>query len=84
MELDRERVSSSSTGPSGSVDRCIRVEPEASSEEHDCTNVLDAAGGGAREASTGLMAEVLEDHIRLHLLGTEGQGTDAGAWRGTD
>ena len=37
-------------------------------EEHDCTQVLmllAAARGGVNS----LMAEVLEDHIRLHLLG---------------
>ena len=38
------------------------------SEDHDCTQVLmllaDVRGG-----INSLMAEVLEDHIRLHLLG---------------
>jgi DNA-binding FrmR family transcriptional regulator len=38
------------------------------SEEHDCTQVLMLLAA-VRGGINSLMAEVLEDHIRLHLLG---------------
>ncbi len=37
-------------------------------EKHDCTEVLMLLAA-ARGGINSLMAEVLEDHIRLHLLG---------------
>jgi DNA-binding FrmR family transcriptional regulator len=37
-------------------------------EKHDCTEVLMLLAA-ARGGINALMAEVLEDHIRLHLLG---------------
>jgi DNA-binding FrmR family transcriptional regulator len=37
-------------------------------EEHDCTEVLMLLAA-VRGGINSLMAEVLEDHIRLHLLG---------------
>ena len=36
--------------------------------EKECTDVLHGIAA-ARGAINGLMAEVLEDHVRLHLLG---------------
>jgi DNA-binding FrmR family transcriptional regulator len=44
-----------------------RVERSLSSEDHDCADVLMLLAA-ARGGINGLMAEVLEDHIRLHLL----------------
>jgi FrmR/RcnR family transcriptional regulator, repressor of rcnA expression len=38
------------------------------SEDHDCTQVLMLLAA-VRGGINSLMAEVLEDHIRLHLLG---------------
>ncbi len=38
------------------------------SEEHDCTRVLMLLAA-VRGGINSLMAEVLEDHVRLHLLG---------------
>ena len=65
-ELDRERVKLINRakrihGQMGKVERSL-------SEKEDCTEVLMllAAVRGGIDA---LMAEVLEDHIRLHLLG---------------
>jgi DNA-binding FrmR family transcriptional regulator len=43
------------------------VERTLSSESHDCADVLMLLAT-ARGGINGLMAEVLEDHIRLHLL----------------
>ena len=40
------------------------------SEEHDCTQVLMLLAA-VRGGINSLMAEVLEDHIRLHLLPSE-------------
>ena len=37
-------------------------------EKHDCTEVLMLLAA-ARGGINSLMAEVLEDHVRLHLLG---------------
>lgn len=37
-------------------------------EEHDCTQVLMLLAA-VRGGVNALMAEVLEDHVRLHLLG---------------
>jgi DNA-binding FrmR family transcriptional regulator len=37
-------------------------------EEHDCANVLMLLAA-VRGGIDGLMAEVMEDHIRLHLVG---------------
>ena len=38
------------------------------SDEHDCTEVLMLLAA-VRGGINSLMAEVLEDHVRLHLLG---------------
>jgi DNA-binding FrmR family transcriptional regulator len=43
------------------------VQRALSSEDHDCADVLMLLAA-ARGGINGLMAEVLEDHIRLHLL----------------
>jgi FrmR/RcnR family transcriptional regulator, repressor of rcnA expression len=43
------------------------VERALSSEDHGCADVLMLLAA-ARGGINGLMAEVLEDHIRLHLL----------------
>jgi DNA-binding FrmR family transcriptional regulator len=43
------------------------VERALSSEDRDCADVLMLLAA-ARGGINGLMAEVLEDHIRLHLL----------------
>jgi len=43
------------------------VERALSSEGHDCADVLMLLAA-VRGGINGLMAEVLEDHIRLHLL----------------
>jgi FrmR/RcnR family transcriptional regulator, repressor of rcnA expression len=49
------------------------------SEEHDCTRVLMLLAA-VRGGINSLMAEVLEDHIRLHLLagGTKPLTADLG------
>lgn len=44
-----------------------RVERTLSSEGHECAELLMLLAA-ARGGINGLMAEVLEDHIRLHLL----------------
>jgi DNA-binding FrmR family transcriptional regulator len=41
-------------------------------EERDCTDVLMLLAA-VRGGIDGLMAEVLEDHIRLHLIGPKAQ-----------
>lgn len=43
------------------------VERKLSAEEHDCAEVLMLLAA-VRGGVNGVMAEVLEDHIRLHLL----------------
>ena len=43
------------------------VERALSSENHECADVLMLLAA-VRGGINGLMAEVLEDHIRLHLL----------------
>jgi DNA-binding FrmR family transcriptional regulator len=43
------------------------VERTLSSEDHNCADVLMLLAA-VRGGINGLMAEVLEDHIRLHLL----------------
>ena len=43
------------------------IERTLSTEEHDCAQVLMLLAA-VRGGINGLMAEVLEDHIRLHLL----------------
>ncbi len=48
----------------GQIDK---VERTLSSEDLDCADVLMLLAA-ARGGINGLMAEVLEDHIRLHLL----------------
>ena len=45
-----------------------RVERTLAEEEQDCGNVLMLLAA-VRGGIDGLMAEVLEDHIRLHLIG---------------
>lgn len=44
-----------------------RVDRTLASEDHECAEVLMLLAA-ARGGINGLMAEVLEDHIRLHLL----------------
>lgn len=66
VEMDRERVKL--------VNRAKRIHGQMEkierslTEEHDCTNVLMLLAA-VRGGIDGLMAEVLEDHIRLHLIG---------------
>ncbi|CAN5488866.1 metal/formaldehyde-sensitive transcriptional repressor [soil metagenome] len=43
------------------------VERHLSAENHDCADILMLLAA-VRGGINGLMAEVLEDHIRLHLL----------------
>ncbi|MGA8940909.1 MAG: metal/formaldehyde-sensitive transcriptional repressor [Acidobacteriaceae bacterium] len=45
-----------------------KVERTLMEEEQDCSNVLMLLAA-VRGGIDGLMAEVLEDHIRLHLIG---------------
>lgn len=65
-EIGRERVKL--------VNRAKRIHGQMEkverslTEEHDCTNVLMLLAA-VRGGIDGLMAEVLEDHIRLHLIG---------------
>jgi len=66
MELDRERVKL--------VNRAKRIRGQMETverslvENRDCTDVLMLLAA-VRGGIDGLMAEVLEDHIRLHLVG---------------
>jgi DNA-binding FrmR family transcriptional regulator len=66
MELDRERVKL--------VNRAKRIHGQMErverslAEEHDCSNILMLLAA-VRGGIDGLMAEVMEDHIRLHLTG---------------
>ncbi len=46
------------------------VERALASENHDCADVLMLLAA-ARGGINGLMAEVLEDHIRLHFYETD-------------
>jgi DNA-binding FrmR family transcriptional regulator len=66
MEKDRERVKLINRAKRihGQMERVER----SLAEEHDCTKVLMLLAA-VRGGIDGLMAEVLEDHIRLHLLG---------------
>ncbi len=66
MELDRERIKLINRAKRihGQMERVER----SLSEEHDCANVLMLLAA-VRGGIDGLMAEVLEDHIRLHLIG---------------
>ncbi len=66
MELDRERVklinrAKRIRGQMDTVERSL-------AEARDCTDVLMLLAA-VRGGIDGLMAEVLEDHIRLHLIG---------------
>lgn len=58
------------------------VERALASEGHDCADVLMLLAA-ARGGINGLMAEVLEDHIRLHLL-KDGHSSYPRAWRRPD
>jgi DNA-binding FrmR family transcriptional regulator len=66
MELDRERVKL--------INRAKRIRGQMESVERSltearaCTDVLMLLAA-VRGGIDGLMAEVLEDHIRLHLIG---------------
>jgi DNA-binding FrmR family transcriptional regulator len=66
VEVDRERVKL--------VNRAKRIRGQVESversltENRDCTDVLMLLAA-VRGGIDGLMAEVLEDHIRLHLIG---------------
>ena len=66
MELDRERVKL--------INRAKRIRGQMESversltEARECTDVLMLLAA-VRGGIDGLMAEVLEDHIRLHLIG---------------
>jgi DNA-binding FrmR family transcriptional regulator len=66
MGLDRERVKLVNRAKRirGQMDRVER----SLTEEHDCTNVLMLLAA-VRGGINGLMAEVLEDYVRLHLIG---------------
>ncbi len=66
MGVDRERVKLVNRAKRirGQMDRVER----SLVEEHDCANVLMLLAA-VRGGIDGLMAEVLEDHIRLHLIG---------------
>ncbi len=66
MSIDRERVklinrAKRIRGQMDTVERSL-------SEARDCTDVLMLLAA-VRGGIDGLMAEVLEDHIRLHLIG---------------
>jgi DNA-binding FrmR family transcriptional regulator len=66
MELDRERIKL--------VNRAKRIHGQMErverslSEENDCSNILMLLAA-VRGGIDGLMAEVMEDHIRLHMIG---------------
>ncbi len=66
MQKDRERIKL--------LNRVKRIQGQLEkvsrtlSEEHDCTQVLMLLAA-VRGGVNALMAEVLEDHVRLHLLG---------------
>lgn len=66
MEMDRERIKLVNRAKRihGQMERVERSLVEA----EDCTNVLMLLAA-VRGGIDGLMAEVLEDHIRLHLIG---------------
>lgn len=66
MELDRERIKLVNRAKRirGQMDTVVR----SLSEAHACTDVLMLLAA-VRGGIDGLMAEVLEDHIRLHLVG---------------
>ena len=49
--------------------------------ERDCADVLQLIAA-ARGAINGLMAEVIEDHIRLHVVGSSRRAADAKQSRG--
>jgi DNA-binding FrmR family transcriptional regulator len=67
MQLDRERVKLVNRAKRihGQMERVERTLME---EQQDCGNVLMLLAA-VRGGIDGLMAEVLEDHIRLHLIG---------------
>jgi len=50
----------------------IEAVERALDEEADCGRVMHLIAG-ARGAMAGLMAEVVEDHVRTHLIDTETQ-----------
>jgi len=50
----------------------IEAVERALDEEADCGQVMHLIAG-ARGAMAGLMAEVVEDHVRTHLIDTETQ-----------
>jgi len=66
MEQDREQLKLINRAKRihGQIERVER----SLMGEHDCINVLMLLAA-VRGGIDGLMAEVLEDHIRLHLLG---------------
>jgi len=59
------------------------VERTLSTDEHDCAQVLMLLAA-VRGGINSLMAEVLEDHIRLHLLAGRPRSADARPRRGAD
>jgi len=69
METDRERVKL--------INRAKRIHGQMETversliESRECTDVLMLLAA-VRGGINALMAEVLEDHIRLHLLGPKG------------
>ncbi|MGA7155579.1 MAG: metal/formaldehyde-sensitive transcriptional repressor [Acidobacteriaceae bacterium] len=67
MQMDRERVKLVNRAKRihGQMERVERTLME---EQQDCGNVLMLLAA-VRGGIDGLMAEVLEDHIRLHLIG---------------
>ena len=55
----------------------VEAVARALDEEQDCGEVLRLIAS-ARGAMNGLMAEVLEDHIRAHVFGGEAGGSPRG------
>jgi DNA-binding FrmR family transcriptional regulator len=63
-ERDRVKLLNRVKRIRGQIDR---VERTLATEDHNCADILMLLAA-VRGGINGLMAEVLEDHIRLHLL----------------
>jgi DNA-binding FrmR family transcriptional regulator len=63
-ERDRAKIRNRIKRIQGQIES---VERTLSTDEHDCAQVLMLLAA-VRGGINGLMAEVMEDHIRLHLL----------------
>ncbi|MDE3105572.1 MAG: metal/formaldehyde-sensitive transcriptional repressor [Acidobacteriota bacterium] len=68
-ERDREKLVHRVKRIKGQLDR---VERTLGEKDHNCSEVLMLLAA-VRGGINGLMAEVLEDHIRLHLLSEQGR-----------